>query len=130
MSPFQPSREKQLLGQPENESRCQQVFQKIPLQAQLRRKLQGHEDLEGKKEKSPGGSPGKVIKLSTQRLSGREKTIQSHPAHPLGLWPFRKKSCLLFKETFLPWEGVAIRFPTLVLLKGLEAFWLPLLLRL
>lgn len=81
MPPFQPSREKQLLGQPENESRRQQVFRKIPLQAQLRRKSQGHENLE-EKEKSPGGSPGKVIELSTQRLPGREKTIYPKSSCP------------------------------------------------
>lgn len=108
MPPFQPSREKQLLGQRENESRRQQVFQKIPLQAQLRRKLQGHEDLEGRKEALRKGKDylSKVI-LPTPWASGH---------------PERGVVCSLKK--------VAVRFPTLVLLKGLEAFWLPLLLRL
>lgn len=54
MSPFKPTGEKHLFGQPENESRYQPVFQKMPLQAQLRRKFQGHEDLEGKREVAIG----------------------------------------------------------------------------
>lgn len=102
----------------------------MPLQAQLRRELQDHKDLEGKREEGPGRSPGKVTRVSTWRFSGMERLSGVIQPTPWASGPSaRRVVCPLKKHSF-PEKELAIRCPTLLFLKGLEPLWLLFLLRL
>lgn len=77
-----------------------------------------------------GGSHRKVTRLSTQRQPRDLQECRVILPAPLSHWQFWNKSCFPFKETVLPWEGIAVTFLTPISLKGLEPFWFPFLLRL
>ena len=78
---------KACVWQPENESGYQQVFQKSPLQVQLRKKLYGHEDLEGNREAALGKYP--CLLRDFQHWEGLSKVIL--PSHSQSLEILKEK---------------------------------------